>query len=405
MKRTALFVAGVLLITACAAQPADTRVTLEFFQFKPEAIETFDRIIRDFEAANPGIHVVQNHTPTAESAIRARLVKDDVPDVMALNGNGVFGELASAGVFYDFSGTPSRVSPPIQRILDDLGVHRAGERNGMPFASNGNGVIYNKDLFERHGVRPPTTWPEVVAAARTFQAAGVTPFYGTLADAWTVLPAFNALAANAAPPDFFARRAAGRTSFAAAYPAVAAKLRELFGFTQPDRHSRTYEDGNLAFAQGKAAMYLQGSFALPAIATSGPRFEIGTFALPATGDPAATRLVSGVDVALTMPREPEHPRESLAFIEHLLRPEVMTAYAREQRAVPPIEDAASGDPALAGLMPYFEEGRLTGYADHHIPLAIPLEQLLQQFLIDGDQARLLRDLDREWDKVAARSTS
>jgi raffinose/stachyose/melibiose transport system substrate-binding protein len=56
-------------------------------------------------------------------------------------------------------------------------------------------------------------------------------------------------------------------------------------------------------------------------------------------------------------------------------------------------------------MPYFTQGRLSGYADHHIPLTIPLEQLLQQFLIDGDQARLLRELDEEWDKVAARSTS
>ncbi|MFB4268980.1 ABC transporter substrate-binding protein [Nonomuraea sp. GTA35] len=406
MTRTALLLlTGALLLAACGTRPADTRVTLEFFQFKPEAIETFDRIIEGFEAAHPGIRVVQNHSPTAESAIRARLVKDDVPDVMALNGNGVFGELARAGVFYDFSTAAVRVYPPVQRILDDLGTHRQGERNGLPFASNGSGVIYNKDLFRRHGVRPPATWSELVAAARTFEAAGVTPFYATLADAWTVLPAFNALAANAAPPGFFERREAGRTSFAAAYPPVAGKLRELFGHSQRDRHSRTYEDGNLAFAQGKAAMYLQGSFALPAIAAARPGFDPGTFALPATDDPGGTRLVSGVDVALTLPREPEHPREAMAFIEHLLRPEVMNAYAREQRAVPPLENATSPDPALAGLMPYFTRGRLSGYADHHIPLTIPLEQLLQQFLIDGDQARLLRELDEEWDKVAARSTS
>lgn len=403
MKRTALFLAGALLMTACA-QPQDSRVRLEFFQFKPEAVETFDKIIKDFEAAHPRIDVVQNHSPSAESAIRARLVKNDIPDVIALNGNSVFGELASAGVFYDFARSPvaANVSPPIQRILDDLGTHRPGERNGLPFASNGNGVIYNKDLFARHGLSPPTRWSEVVAAARKLDAAGVTPFYATLADAWTTLPAFNALAGNVPAPDFFARREAGKTAFAAEYPQVAAKLRELFGFGQQDKFSRTYEDGNQAFAQGKAAMYLQGSFALPAIATYEPGFEIGTFALPATENPEDTRLVSGVDVALTLPREPEHPAEAMAFLEYLVRPEVMTAYAREQRAVPPVENPTSDDPALAGLMPYFTAGRLTGYADHHIPLTIPLDQLLQQFLIDGDQAALLRDLDHEWDKVAAR---
>ncbi|GII04170.1 ABC transporter substrate-binding protein [Planobispora takensis] len=401
----ALLLTGVLLSGACGSQEsAGSRVTLEFFQFKPEAIETFDRIIADFEAAHPGIDVVQNHSPTAESAIRARLVKDDVPDVISLNGNGVFGELASAGVFHDFSAAPAAksVNPPIQRILDDLGVHRPGEINGLPFASNVSGVIYNKDLFRRHGVEPPATWTELVAAAKRFQAAGVTPFYLTLKDSWTALPAFNALAANLAPQDFFDAREAGRTSFASAYPQVVGKLSELFGYGQRDRFSRDYDDGNQAFAQGKAAMYLQGSFAIPAIDQFEPDFEIGTFALPATDDASATRLVSGVDVALTMPREPEHPKEAMAFIDYLMRPEVTRAYADEQRAVPPTEDAASQDPVLAGLMPYFSQGRLTGYADHHIPLTIQLDAHVQQFLIDGDRERLLRTLDDEWDKVAAR---
>lgn len=404
MKRTALVVAAALLLSGCAAEPSGSPVTLEFFQFKPEAIETFDRIIADFERAHPGIDVVQNHTPTAESAIRSRLVKNDVPDVIALNGNAVFGELASAGVFHDFAGTPAArvVSPAVQRILDDLGVHREGEVNGLPFASNASGVLYNKDLFRRHGVDPPRTWSELIAAAERFRAAGVTPFYLTPADAWTILPAFNALAANVPPPDFFTRREAGTTTFARAYPPVTAKLGQLFRYGQPDRFSRTYDDGNQAFARGEAAMYLQGSFAIPAISRFEPDFEIGVFALPATDDPEATRLVSGVDVALTMGREPEHPEESMAFLTYLMRPEVINAYAGEQRAIPPIRDARAVDPALAEVMPYVERGRLAGYADHHIPLTIPLEQYLQQYVIDGDQAGFLRTLDNEWDKVAAR---
>ncbi|MDA0633654.1 extracellular solute-binding protein [Nonomuraea sp. MCN248] len=404
MKPTALALSVVLLAGGCGAQAGDGRVELEFFQFKPEAIETFDRIIEEFERGHPHIDVTQNHMPTAENAIRTRLVKNDIPDVIALNGNGVFGELASAGVFHDFSGAPAArgVSPPIQRILDDLGVHREGEVNGLPFASNTSGVIYNKDLFRQHGVEPPRTWTELRAAAETFRSAGVDPFYLTPADAWTTLPAFNALAANLPPPDFFDRREAGRVTFAQAYPPVVSKLGELFRYGQRDRLSRGYDDGNQAFAQGKAAMYLQGSFALPAIKQFEPDFELGTFALPATDDPEATRLVSGVDVALTMGREPEHPEESMAFISYLMRPEVMEAYAEEQLAVPPTEGGTSTDPALAGVMPYFERGLLTGYADHRIPLTIQLEQHLQQYVIDGDQDAFLRTLDAEWDKVAAR---
>ncbi|MEV0583660.1 extracellular solute-binding protein [Nonomuraea sp. NPDC050310] len=393
-RRTAALVALSLLLTGCGA---DGRVTLDFFQFKPEATEVFDRIIAGFEREHPGIRVVQNHVPNAETAVRARLVRGDVPDVLALNGSSVFGELARAGVFHDFSRHPAReaINPAVQRILDDLGTHRPGEVNGLPFASNANGIIYNKSLFDAHGVRPPTSWPDLLTAARRFEAAGVTPFYLTLKDAWTALPTFNALAANLAPGDFFARRAAGRTSFGAAYGEVTARLAELYRYGQPDRFSRGYDEGNREFAQGRSAMYLQGSYAIPAIRKAGPRFEIGTF------NPH-DKLVAGVDVAITMPREPRRPKEAALFVDYLMRPAVLRAYAREQVAVPPLREATPDDPALQGVMPFFAEGRLTGYPDHQIPLAVGLERIIQQFLIDGDRRAFLAELDSEYDKVMER---
>lgn len=404
---TAVLLATSLVLSACGSilsSNSDGRVTLEFFQFKPEAVQTFDKIIAAFEAEHPHIQVVQHHVPNAEAAVRARLVKNAVPDVLTLNGNATFGELASAGVFHDFAGDPvtENVNPAVQQILDDLGTHRPGEINGLPLAANANGVLYNKDLFAQHGVTPPTTWNELIAVAEKFQAAGITPFYGTLKDSWTALPAFNALAANLPPRDFFAQRAAGNTTFQEAYPEVADKLAELYRYAQPDMLSRDYNAGNQAFAQGRAAMYLQGSYALPAIEEFGPEFEIGTFALPPTEDPSRTLLVSGVDVALTMSRSTEHPEEAMTFIRYLMRPDVVTTYAREQNAIPPLKGLRSDDPALAELLPYFDQGRITGYPDHRIPPAVPLKALLQQYLIDGRRDALLRALDGEWDKVQAR---
>ncbi|HEV7899790.1 MAG TPA: extracellular solute-binding protein [Planosporangium sp.] len=379
------------------------RTTLEFFQFKPEAVGTFNKIIADFEKAYPTIRVRQNHVPDADTAIRTRLVRDAVPDVMTLNANATFGELAKAGAFYDFSKEPvtQSVSPAILSIINDLGTRAAGEVNGLPFANNADGVIYNKDLFARYGVKEPTTWGELLAAARTFKDAGVTPFYVTLKDAWTSLPAFNALASNLPPRNFFDSRESGRTTFAAAYPEVAARLSQLFQFGQQDRFSRGYNDGNQAFAKGEAAMYLQGIWAIPPIRTFKPTFQIGTFALP-VDDPAATRLVSGVDVAVALGRKPRHPTEAMTFVNYLMRPDVVSAYAADQSAIPTLKGTVPSDPALVGLVPYFQQGRLVGFTDHHIPPAIPLAPINQQYLIDGDRSVYLKTLDSEWDKVARR---
>lgn len=407
-KAVAALAATTLLVGGCAGAEGSEAgtVSLDFFQFKPEAVGTFDRLIADFEKQHPRIDVVQHHVPDAETALRTRLVKDRVPDVMTLNGNGTFGELASAGVFHDFSGHPAadRVTPGVQQVLNDLGTAAPGEVNGLPFASNAGGVIYNEDLFARHDVEVPRTWDQLLSAADTFEKAGVTPFYGTLADAWTALPVFNQFAANIPPDDFWDERRAGRTSFAEAYPDVAAKLTETYRHTQKTRFARNYDAGNKAFADGEAAMLVQGSYALPAIRAHEPAFEMGTFPMPTGDDPADTRLVSGVDVALTMGRDTEHPDEVLEFIDFLMTQDVVASYAEEQSAVPTLDGTEAADPALAPLEPYFARGRVTGYPDHQIPLAAGLEPLLQQFLLDGRTDAFLRALDDGYDRVLARTT-
>ncbi|MDQ1006790.1 raffinose/stachyose/melibiose transport system substrate-binding protein [Streptomyces sp. V4I23] len=398
---------AAVLLSACGSPPQrqDEPVSLDFFQFKPEAVETFDKLIADFEAEHPGIEVKQHHVPEPETAIRARLVKDNVPDVISLNGNSTFGELASAGVFYDFSREKAadEIVPGVQQVLSDLGTASEGEVNGLPFASNASGVLYNKGLFAKYGVEVPRTWDELIEAAKTFEEAGVIPFYGALKDAWTSLPPFNQLAANAVPPDaFWDARIQGRTSFAKEYPEVARKLAEIYRYTQKNTFSRDYNAANQAFARGEAAMYVQGSYALPPVKSFKPAFDIGLFPLPAGNDPGATRLVSGVDVALTMGRTPRHPKESMAFITYLMRPEVVSAYAEEQSAIPPLKGTAPSDPALRPLLPYVTDGRITGYPDHRIPRAVNLEAVAQQFLIDGRQAAFLRTLDSEYTKVVKR---
>ena len=77
--------------------PATGVTTLNFFQFKGEALEDFNEIIADFEAENPDIRVVQNQVADADTVIRTLLVKDKAPDVITLNANGGFGRLAQAG--------------------------------------------------------------------------------------------------------------------------------------------------------------------------------------------------------------------------------------------------------------------------------------------------------------------
>ncbi|MFE6256270.1 ABC transporter substrate-binding protein [Agromyces sp. NPDC057865] len=404
---------GALLLAGCSSPGDDGRVKLDFFQFKGEALEDFEQIIADFEAENPDIDVVQNQVADADTIIRTLLVKDQAPDVITLNANGNFGRLAQAGVFYDFSDEPvlQTINPAVQEILADLGNY-PDEVNGLGYVNNANGIIYNEDIFEEQGLEVPETWDELIDVCDQLEAAGITPFFGTLADSWTGLPSFNALGAYPAQDDFFDQmREEGENvgpdsevSFSKDFAEAMDQQYELFGYTQEGYRGKTYDDGNAAFANGEVAMLMQGIWAVNPIKGINPDIRAGIFPYPATDDPDDRLLVSGVDVVVTMGKDTPHREEALRFIDYLFEQDVIEDFAASQNMVPSVEGAQlSDDPAIQSVAPWFDEGRITGFIDHQIPPSVPLAAVDQEFLFTGDADAALATLDREWAKVAART--
>ncbi len=181
------------------------------------------------------------------------------------------------------------------------------------------------------------------------------------------------------------------------------KMLELMEYGPDDPFRFDYNTGNRAIADGEAAMYIQGNWAIPSIREINPDVNLGMFALPVTDDPEQNLLVSGVDLLLTMPREETpHDEEALTFLRWLTEQGPAAQYAEEQNAFSAIEGVEQEDPALATLNPYFEEGETIGFADHYIPSSIPLENLVQGFLINGRSEAFLANLDEQFDVVQAR---
>lgn len=381
-----------------ASGGANGKVKIEFLEYKSEAKGTFSKLAEKFEKENPNIDIVVTNPPDAVTVLKTRVAKRDLPDVIGMGGDVSYAEISKAGAFKDVSkdSALNDIQPAYIDMLKD--ISKQDKVYGIPYAANANAVIYNKTIFKELGIEVPTTWEEFIAAAEKVKAAGKIPFYFTFKDAWTALPAYNVLAANTQGDDFFKKLDKGDTKFAEGHKEAAEKLLTLLEYGHKDQNGKAYNDGNVAFAKGESAMYLQGIWAIPEIKKANPNIEVGVFPYP-IGD---SKVVSGVDLLLAQSATTEHPKEAKKFIEFLLSDENMKEYLTQQNAFSAKIGIVQEAPELEGLKASFEKGAVVDFPDHYVPTAVALEKQLQVLTQKKDAKQYLKTLDTEWEKVANR---
>ena len=407
----ATFVASTSLV-GCST--SDEVTTLTFMQNKREVVQYFDKVIADFEAENPDIRVVQNFN---ELDFVPSLIRDSPPDVVTRGYGSTTADFTEKGVFADLSGMPvaATVDPKIQQLVNDWGQYN-GETSALPFSLTAAGVIYNKQLFEKFGVAVPTTWDEFLRVCETFTSNGVPPIYGTYKDGWTVNQgAFDYAAGGLLDVHAFYEQMLAQgsnigpdspVSFSKKLPPVTDAMKTLFSYSQPDAPTKAYQDGNAAFANGKAAMYLQGPWALTEILKANPAASLGTFALPMTNDPGDTKARVNVDMSLSITKGTRHLQQAQRFIDYLMQPEVLNTFNAENAAFSTLEGAPPQEnPQLAGLAPLIEEGKYYQGISTYLPAAITKDNYIQAFAIDQDADAFLSTLDADWQRVAERTAN
>jgi raffinose/stachyose/melibiose transport system substrate-binding protein len=404
-KSISLVATGMIalsVLAGCGGKEAsggsNGKVKIEFLEYKSEAKGTFSELAKKFEKENPNIDIVVTNPPDAITVLKTRVAKRDLPDVIGMGGDVSYAEISKAGAFKDVSkdSTLNDIQPAYIDMLKD--ISKQDKVYGIPYAANANAVIYNKTIFKELGIEVPTTWEAFIAAAEKVKAAGKIPFYFTFKDAWTALPAYNVLAANTQGDDFFKKLDKGDTKFADWHKEAAEKLLTLLEYGHKDQNGKAYNDGNVAFAKGESAMYLQGIWAIPEIKKANPNIEVGVFPYP-IGD---SKVVSGVDVLLAQSATTEHPKEAKKFIEFLLSDENMKEYLTQQNAFSAKTGIVQEAVELEGLKASFEKGAVVDFPDHYVPTAVALEKQLQVLTQKKDAKQYLKTLDTEWEKVANR---
>lgn len=388
------------------------RSEISFFQTKPEVIPYFGDLMADYNQQQSAVRVVHDTT----SDLSAAFARGNPPDVGCLNYNYEIVRFMEGGALRDLSGinAGANIDPSVREIADSYPIY-PGEISTIPYSMMGAAVLYNEEIFAEHSIEVPTTYSEFLEVCGTLEDAGVTPIYSTFADQWTVTQGLFDYSLGGAldVADFFERlRALGpdtgpdaEVSFSKDFREPLEKMLDIAQYSQTGAASRIYGDGNLAFARGEAAMYMQGPWALFEIQRINPDAPVGIFPMPMTEDPADLQVRVNIDLALWVPEDAGNPDAGEDLVEFLLQPEIADPYNEENLAFGVRSDApAATDERLQDLQPYIDDAAFYLGVSQQIPRTITLESYAQGLVLGQSLESTLRTLDDDWARLARRTS-
>lgn len=422
MKRTTMIVVAALLVALIAgpafaggraeeaeAGGAPRQVELKVFMSFPRFQDQFEAYFEQFRQeylAEENVDVrIRLEMPNAEQAdqiLRTRLASNDAPDVFTLHAIADIPTYYEAGYLTDLSG---------QAFVDDLfeGVRNTvtydGQVVALPLESLAWGYLYNREIFAQHGLTPPRTIAEMEAVVATLTDAGVAPFLLAFQESW-IPQLMMALAlggvVNSEAPDFVRSMHEGDGSYA-----DVAQVFEIIDLIMANGTERPFEvgsaAGSAAFANGEAAMWVQGPWMAESILEANPDIDFGVAALPVSDDPDAAMINLATSTSLAVSPTSEHEEIAFALINYLLDAEDSPALFEELKFNP---IAAFHD---YPIFPWIEEA-MTWVADGHAYLDLSLPgavtdetaRLLQSYYSGQvTSAEIIETLDRTWRRAVA----
>ncbi|MFI7150330.1 extracellular solute-binding protein [Nonomuraea sp. NPDC050022] len=260
-------------------------------------------------------------------------------------------------------------NPDLQQIaqtgaltpLNDLGLKADGYVEGVVSAStykdklyglqpitNTIGLFYNKDLLDKAGVKPPTTWAELKTAAKKLTSGGT---YGLAFSApanyegtWQFLP-------------FMWSNGGDEKNIATPETAQAVQLWvDLMndGSVSKSALNWTQADVNDQFRAGKAAMAINGPWQFPALAEGkSVNYAVAPIPAPVAGKPIVAPL-GGETWAVPQTGNKDKQAKAAKVVACLNSDDNQLSLAKDTQTIPTkkalLEKFSSSNPNMAGFV-------------------------------------------------------
>ena len=327
---TTVAFASVLVACGSSSSSSSSVTEVEFFSQKPEMQATLQEIVDDYNKSQDEVKVTLTSVPDAGTVLKTRIANGEAPDVINIYPqNADFKGWAADGQFVDLTDE----SDILGNLNDGAAEAYAVDSKiyNVPLTTNVSGIYYNKDAFAELGIEVPKSLAEFQEIVKKIKDDGQTPFAEALGDPWTVngyaqLAWIQSAGSPQAANDYLRFSDKGAIKSDEVTKNVAAYLDLLAGNGQSNSDGALYADTVAVFAEGKALMMANGSWALTVIKQQEPDFEVGFFPMPGLTADAPVMTVGAADMAVSISADSENIDASKDFVKYLSSTEAMQKY-------------------------------------------------------------------------------
>ncbi|GAA1296906.1 hypothetical protein Psi02_13540 [Planotetraspora silvatica] len=364
--------------------------TLKMWTFKKSHADALNKVAAQFKSET-GITVsVEAVTPddVFVSKVQSAAQTGGLPDVLEVHAGGEDLEMGASGLLQDLQGdvdatwkqrllpTTQESGVMTQQRIDDAASDspfkstKAGQRFSVGFTAGAFGIVYaNKDKLQAAGLdpnTPPKTWEEFLAALKAttgkdsqqgglslglkVSQTGYNWVYQPLAHAYLGKDRFHALFAKGAAQGFASPDGVKTLDV----------FSRLTPYWMPGSTTLGIDEADIAFAQGKSAFDVGGTFTLAFLAQNGlTPDKVLTFPIPPSAD-GVNKEISMSPLALTglgVTATTKNRAAAVKWLDWLTSPKGAGAVAKESLDLPATDLGADAESLLgadlAALQKYF----------------------------------------------------
>ena len=322
-KMTALLLAALMLLGILPAMAAAAPVTLTMGSWRADDIVQVQTLLDKYKETT-GVEIKFEPTVSDQynATLRLQLDNGTGPDLYYSRSYAVGQELFDAGFSMDCTDIPG--------VKDNFGTAALnawqtpdGKVFAVPFAAVSQIIYYDKDVFTENKLEVPATFEDFLAVCEALKAKGIEPLANGIASDWDILECVYL----GMLPNYV-----GGAEERAKYESGEKKMNDevflkslqdfaaLAKFLPDGFESLTNSDGPAMLGNGRAAMFIDGSWTCGIWGKDYPDLNWGSFAIPAPAG-NAPGMCFHPDMGITGNNATKHPEEVKAFLAWLATPE------------------------------------------------------------------------------------